>query len=301
MTGAARPILVGVDAGSTRSSALAVRPSGAVVGRADGPGANPKRQGLAVSAARIAALAAEAAGPAGDGGAGPGVDLLLVAGAGIDRPEHGAALRDELIARSAAARVVVVNDTFAALRAATRDGVGLVVVAGTGCNVIGRGPSGRATGRGHGVFGGGYVLGALAVRALRRGDPRVSPALAAEIRAGSPDVTARRPGPEVAALAAGVIGAAEGGDAFAGRLVSRWMAHVRTALREEAATLGFHGPPRVVLYGGLVDAAPALRGRLEATVAAAIPGARIRHLDRAPVEGAALLARDAWPELARSR
>ena len=163
---AERPLLVGVDAGATKCVAIAVTPDGVRLGRAEGPGANPKRHGLDAAADRIAALAGEVA---------PVPDLLFVAGAGIDRPEHARVLEAALGARLPRTRILVANDTLAVLRAGTPDAVGLAVPASTGGNVIGRGSDGRVTDRGHGIFGGGYVLGALAARAARRG--RVSPEL----------------------------------------------------------------------------------------------------------------------------
>ncbi|MFN8629161.1 MAG: hypothetical protein U0838_02230 [Chloroflexota bacterium] len=79
-----------------------------------------------------------------------------------------AALRDLL----PGTRVEAANDTLAVLRCGTADGVGLVVPVSTGGNVIGRGPDGRVTDRGHGIFGGGYVMGALTARAAGEGRVR---------------------------------------------------------------------------------------------------------------------------------
>jgi N-acetylglucosamine kinase-like BadF-type ATPase len=306
-------ILVGVDAGATRSSALALAADGARLGRAEGPGANPKRHGLDVAADRIAALAADVmtAALAADRIAAltaavvpatgapmhpPGTPaLVFVAGAGIDRPEHALALEAALGPRLPGTRVIVVNDTLAALRAGTTDGVGLAIPVSTGGNVIGRGPDGRVTDRGHGIFGGGYVLGALAARAARRG--AVEPELASEIRitdlswlTGRP----RRPGAEAALLGAAVARAAERGDPLPARMVDRWCGRVTNAVREEVERLALGPAPAVIVYGGLGDACPWLADRIRAAVLEAAPSARLRAPGRDPVEGAADLARDAW-------
>lgn len=266
-------------------------PDGRRLGRAAGDGANPKRQGLDVAADRIAGIVAAAA-------AGRPVDLLQVAGAGIDRPANAAALRDALLARSVALDVNVVNDTLAALRAATPDAVGLVVVAGTGGNVIGRASDGRVTDRGHGLFGGSYVLAAIAARAVWRGDARVSPGVARVAATWAPATgPARRPPrprPEVANLAPALLAAGAAGDRLVVRIVDRWCARVTGAVAEEAARLALGESPAVVVYGGLLDAAPWLAMRLRAAILAAAPRARIVRLAVEPVEGAALLARDAW-------
>ena len=101
----------------------------------------------------------------------------------------------------------VVNDTLAVLRAGTPDAVGIAVPVSTGGNVIGRASDGRVTDRGHGIFGGGYVLGALAARAARRG--RVGEGLAREVDAARLGWRGRRPGPEAALLGVAVARAAE--------------------------------------------------------------------------------------------
>ncbi len=290
------PILVGVDAGATRSAALAVAPDGTRLGRAEGPGANPKRHGLAAAADRIAALAHQLT---------PEPDLLFVAGAGIDRPEHARALEVALEARLSGTRVVAVNDTLAVLRAGTPDGVGLAIPVSTGGNVIGRGLDGRVTDRGHGIFGGGYVLGALAARAARRGE--IGDALARRGEVGDALARAiaeadvrwrvdrpRRPEPDVAHLGAAVARAAERGDPLPARMVDRWCSRVTQAVREEVERLNLGPAPAVVIYGGLGDACPWLAERVRAAVREAAPGARLLALDKDPVEGAADLALDAW-------
>ena len=309
-----RPILVAIDAGATTSVAVAVTVDGARIGRAVRGGANPKRHGLEAAADTIGALAREVSGDARP-------DLVLVAGAGIDRPEHARALETALRGRLPGARVVVVNDTLAVLRAATPDAVGLVVPVSTGGNVIGRGSDGRVTDRGHGIFGGGYVLGALAARAVRAGRVRdgdartagtaqddeasashISPGgpwierpLAAEVAAaGIGWRSKRRPAPEAALLGAAVARAAVSGDPYPARMVERWCRRVTGAVREEVDRLGLGEHPGVVVYGGLGDAMPWLAGRIREAVRAGAPGARLVRLEGEPVDGAVALALDAW-------
>lgn len=279
------PVLVGVDAGATKAVAIALTPDGERIGRAEGPGANPKRHGLAVAAERIQALAREATGDRSPA-------LLLVAGAGIDRPEHARALGAALTDRLPATRVIVVNDTLAVLRAATPDVVGLAVPVSTGGNVIGRGPDGRVTDRGHGIFGGAYVLGALAARAARRDG--VGEELRRDVDASGLGWTGRRPAPEAALLGPAVARAAEEGDPLPARMVDRWCARVTDAVAEEVDRLGLGPEPAVIVYGGLLEASPWLGERMRQAILAAAPGARPLALDEEPAEGAAGLALDAW-------
>ena len=280
------PVLVGVDAGATKTVAIAVTTHGDRLARVEGPGANPKRHGLEAAADRIAALAGEVAG-------GRPIAILFVAGAGIDRPEHARALEGALRRRlPGAGRVIVVNDTLAVLRAGTPDAVGLAVPISTGGNVIGRARDGRVTDRGHGIFGGGYVLGALAARGARAG--RVGEELAAEVDAAGLSWRGRRPGPEAALLGAAVARAAERGDPYPRRMVDRWCARVALAVREEAGRLDLGDEPAVIVYGGLGEASPWLANRIREAVLAGAPRAHLVRLETEPAAGAAALALDAW-------
>ncbi len=289
-----RPVLVGIDAGATKSVAIAVDAMGTPLARAEGDGANPKRHGLEVAADRIAAVAA-AVQPRGV--AQP--DLLFIAGAGIDRPEHARTLERALGARLPATRIIVVNDTLAVLRAGTPDGVGLVVPVSTGGNVIGRAADGRVTDRGHGIFGGGYVLGALAARAARRSAAgseltAVGAELAAAVASADLAWNGRRPSPDAARLGAVVVAAAQAGDPYPRHMVERWCGRVEDAVREETLRLDLGPGPVVILYGGLLEASPWLGEQLQAAIRRGVPGARIQPLEREPAVGAALLAVDAW-------
>jgi len=136
------------------------------------------------------------------------------------------------------------------------------------------------------------VLGALAARAARRG--RVSAGLAAAVAAADLSWRGRRPGPEAAGLAAAVASATQDGDPVAARLIERWCGRVTAAVAEECARLGLGETPAVIVYGGLGEASPWLAARIRAAVLTGAPGARFATSTREPVDGAALLAREAW-------
>jgi N-acetylglucosamine kinase-like BadF-type ATPase len=148
------------------------------------------------------------------------------------------------------------------------------------------------TDRGHGIFGGGYVLGALAARGARLG--RVGEELAREVEAAGLSWQGRRPGPEAALLGDAVARAAERGDPYPRRMVDRWCARVTGAVREEAQRLELGDEPAVIVYGGLGDASPWLATRIREAVLAGVPHARLVRLEAEPAAGAAALARDAW-------
>ena len=151
-------IAVGVDAGGTGSRAVVVR-DGVVVARRDLGPINVLLHADAVD--RLAGAVTEA------GAAAAGFGL-----AGLRSDEHARELTAEL-ARRTGARVVVGDDTDAALAGAFAGRPGVVVIAGTGSGAAGRDAAGRTVRvGGHGFLlgdeGGGYWIGREAVRAALR-------------------------------------------------------------------------------------------------------------------------------------
>ena len=151
-------IAVGVDAGGTGSRAVVVR-DGVVVARRDLGPINVLLHADAVD--RLAAAVTEA------GAAAAGFGL-----AGLRSDEHARELTAELVRRTGA-RIVVGDDTDAALAGAFAGRPGIVVIAGTGSGAAGRDGAGRTVRvGGHGFLlgdeGGGYWIGREAVRAALR-------------------------------------------------------------------------------------------------------------------------------------
>ena len=186
------------------------------------------------------------------------------------------------------------NDTLAVLRAGTPDAVGIAVPVSTGGNVIGRAEDGRVTDRGHGIFGGGYVLGALAARRRRGEDGSGRGRSRREVDAADLDLagTQARSGGRPAGRRGGSCGRAW--RSVPRRMVDRWCARVTAAVREEVERLDLGDEPAVIVYGGLGEASPWLANRIRAAVLAGAPRARLIHLETEPAAGAAALALDAW-------
>jgi N-acetylglucosamine kinase-like BadF-type ATPase len=166
----AQPLLIGLDAGATRTVAAGRCQEAAV--RRDGPGANLQRDGLDACATRLADLARDAIAslPEAD-------QLFLCAGvAGAGRPDEQRALGDRLQKHldGAATRlaVEVTCDGTLALEGALPDGAsGVVAVAGTGSALLARTRDGnvlRAGGWGHAIGdpGGATALGRDALAAV---------------------------------------------------------------------------------------------------------------------------------------
>jgi glucosamine kinase len=161
-------IAVGVDAGGSGSQAVVVR-DGVVVARRDLGPINVLLHADAVD--RLAGAVTDA------GAAAAGFGL-----AGLRSAQHARELTAEL-ARRTGARVVVGDDTDAALAGAFAGRPGIVVIAGTGSGAAGRDAAGRTVRvGGHGFLlgdeGGGYWIGREAVRAALRAADGTGPATA---------------------------------------------------------------------------------------------------------------------------
>ena len=140
-------IVVGIDAGASKTRAFAVDQAGTVVGRGAGGGGNlltsPDPQGA------IAAALAEALG-------GRDADAVVLSCAGGDREtERTRGL--EILTRHAppGAKLLVTHDAIAALYAGNPTGCGVVLIAGTGSIAYGRNEEGEEDRAG----GWGYLIG----------------------------------------------------------------------------------------------------------------------------------------------
>jgi N-acetylglucosamine kinase-like BadF-type ATPase len=244
--------------------------------------------------------------------AGIGPERLAAGGfnmAGADWPEDYDFLRARMEQYGFGRTVVVVNDALGALRAGTLDGVGVVVVCGTGVAIGARASDGRMW---HGSFwlegGGSHALGQRALRAVYRAALGLDPPTALTTRVlelygrETPEqvlhlFTARlgTPPREVSNVAAALLDEAARGDAVARRIV-----------RENGATLGEyavvaarrvgveHEPFPLVLAGGVLRHPSSLLAEaILERVRADCPAAYTVRSRFEPVVGAVLMALEA--------
>ena len=154
--------MLGLDAGGTKTVGILADETGAVLREARAGGANLVVEGeLGVEKVLFEVL--ETLDPP------PTVEALCLGIAGADRPARFELVRGVLARLGYRKRVRVVNDALIALAAGAPDGLGVVVVAGTGSVAFGRDPSGttaRSGGWGWllGDEASGYWLGHAAVR-----------------------------------------------------------------------------------------------------------------------------------------
>lgn len=289
-------IVIGVDAGGTASTAVVWR-DGTEAGRARG-GAGAVRPTRAMAAASNIADTVRVA--LTQAGALRG-DVLVVGAAGAGREEERMELRTALRMHDLADRLLVTTDVELALAAAFGSGPGIVLIAGTGSITVRRGEDGslsRSGGFGWqmGDEGGGYWIGRMGLQALSRstdgrgGSTTLLETMGPIVRCGTFQELVRwsvtATPSEVAALAPGVVAAAEGGDQMASAILDRAADELVGLVR---AIQPETGASTVALSGGLIGTGGPLRERVEARLSE-LADVQVRQRPLDPVEGALGLA-----------
>ncbi len=163
--------VLGVDGGASKTLCLAGGEDGYILGLGRGGPSNHQGCGLEGAVAQIAHSVKEALVQAQ---ASPEeVRLGIFCLAGADLPEDYAMLSQAVEDLGVCQRVVVENDTMAALRSGLSRSWGIVVICGTGTNAAGRAPDGREIilpGLGHisGDWGGGAEITQEIIRHVMR-------------------------------------------------------------------------------------------------------------------------------------
>jgi N-acetylglucosamine kinase-like BadF-type ATPase len=297
--GDAARLVVGLDAGGTKTVGLLADERGRVVAQARGAGANLQVQGEAQVEAVFRGILTELS----ENGR---ADALCVGIAGVDRPPDEAAVR-EILERLGYPRHRIVNDAMIALCAGSPNRTGIVVLSGTGSIAYGVDPRGtvaRAGGFGSllGDEGSGYWLGNNAIRAVVRASDGRGPGTSLtamilealsvhSIEELVPLIYEQHlPRTAIAALAGRVERARAQGDSVASDLLARAASELAIAAQAVHHKLRFDEPFAVVLAGGVFQACPSLVRlvieRLE------LPNARPARLDREPAYGAVSLAQE---------
>jgi N-acetylglucosamine kinase-like BadF-type ATPase len=202
---------------------------------------------------------------------------------------------------------IVVNDVVAAWAAATGAQPGIGAISGTGSNVFGVGPQGRAWrtgGWGHllGDEGSGYWLGVQSIRAALRdrdgsGPPTaLSEAVTEFFRTQSVEALAAlvysKPlaKGEIAAFAIETARLAERGDEVARELYERGARELAAQIAVVIDHTGLRGTFPVGLIGSAFKAGAIFVAPLVSAVTQAAPEASVSVLERSPVGGSLLLA-----------
>jgi N-acetylglucosamine kinase-like BadF-type ATPase len=290
--------VIGIDAGGTKTVGLLADETGKVLRQARASGANLRVHGeLGVEKTLYQILdALDAVQP---------VAALCLGIAGVDRDAERTMVGDLLRRLGIRRPPRIVNDATIALVAGAPDGIGIVVVAGTGSIAFGmdeEGRSARSGGWGYllGDEGSAFWLGHAAVRqGIRAADGR-GPAttlydricahlelrLPADLVGWFYDQELSRT--RVAQLARLVEEAAADGDEAARDLLDQAAQHLARAAQSVDRQLGFAAPYPLVLAGGAFRACPSLVGRFERGLD--LQCARVARLQTEPATGAVTLA-----------
>jgi N-acetylglucosamine kinase-like BadF-type ATPase len=294
--------VIGIDAGGTKTRGLLADQTGRVVGEAMGPGANISTGGeLAVEKAlhevidRL--LVNRDIAPA----------AIAIGMAGADRADDHRIVRAILHRIARGARAVVTHDALIALVAGAGDGVGIVVIAGTGSIAFGRdrdNRSARAGGWGYVLAdeGSGYWIGRQALTAVMREYDRRGPATSltplvlSDLRLEDPAEIGPRvyhgelPLASIAALAPLVGQAAQSGDCLAADIIARAGEELCLAASAVVGRLNLGEEEFPCLLSGGIFAVPALELEMARRLALVAPRARVSRLADPPAVGAIRLA-----------
>jgi N-acetylglucosamine kinase-like BadF-type ATPase len=299
-------LVLGIDGGGTKTHAVVADDGGTVLGFATSGPANWEVVGLRGAGESLREAARRALQAAGADT--PDVAAAAFGLAGIDWDSDLPRMTAEVEQLAISGPVEVTNDSFIALRAGTADGVGVVVIAGTGAISAGRSPDGRTfrtLGQGA-EFGDTGSASDVSDRAL------LAVANAYTGRGPRTELTellctlygcrsaaellerASRGGERSRSAAPTVLRAADGGDEVAVGIVHWAGEELGESALLTARTLDMtRGEFELVLAGGLFRGESSLlMDTLAERVHAEAPGARLVQLDTAPVAGAALRALD---------
>lgn len=306
-------LLLGVDAGFTKTRAAVCDMKGHVLGQASGAmGSVEGPEGIEGGAREIAATLARALEAAGA----TQEDVVYAAYgvAGADSPQDISDIRAGFEALdlpgARTGQLTIVNDGLGALRGGAERTWGIVSAAGTGTVVVGRSPDGRVIqvgGIGYlfGDGGGGADLGRAAVRAVFMAEQGALPPTSLKdavlrlfevpdlptLMANPPELWHQR----FARLSPAVAEAAARGDLVAQEILLAAGENLGQMAAAAAVQLGVTDTDvEVVLAGGAYrGASPLLRDRATLEIHRRVPRAWVHRAHGEPVAGCLVMAAEA--------
>lgn len=302
-------VVVGVDAGGSKTRVVVATSTGDTLAEVVGPAAAMSPGNAEHSAAVIAEVVASALASAlASAEQGDRVPRALYAGvAGTGRETEQLALQDALTRRELADEVVVETDAEIALADAFGDSAGIILIAGTGSIAFGRSPAGviaRCGGWGiaFGDEGSGAWIGrrALSVVAAahdgREPETALTGAVLTAAQVNEPEqlipwaIAADKE--SLAALAPSVITMAMQDDVRANSIIDMAVEELVLHIRALGKRLFVDDRAAfdVAFTGGLLGRGSLLRKRLERRLKTAVPGANVNAVDIDAARGAVKLA-----------
>lgn len=286
-------IFVGVDAGATRTRAVAVSDDGTMTGSGETGPANPHNIGPGPAAAEIGRAIRDASPDEQP-------EVLVAGVAGVEDPELQRELRYALEALQPAREIRLYSDFAIALDGAFLGGPGVIVIAGTGSVAYGRnarGEEARAGGWGHLVddLGSGYDISRRALHAVIRAyDGRGQPTALSQMLQEAVEVETpplliaavrRMDHARIASLARIVVKSADGGDAVARMIIRNAASELAAMATAVWQRLNLDEETPVAPVGGLF-ADSRIRKAFAASLARKCPQAVVGPPRLPPVAGA---------------
>jgi glucosamine kinase len=293
-------LLLGVDAGGTRTTAAVAGADGTILARAEaGPGrVRPGQASVAASAifaaAKDALQRARVNAPA---------RALVVGASGVAHPADRDALAAALEGSGLASRLAVTTDAEIALEAAFGERPGIIIIAGTGSVAWARLPNGRTTRAGGlgpvlGDRGSAHDLGREALRAI---GVDLEMGLKLDLTKKVADHLGIPPGDfprwslgaavaDIAALAPLVLDVAASGDSVARSLVQQAARQLATLVAGMARQFAVDTTVHVACGGGLLTSRADYRALVEADVREFVPGVKVEKNCVDAVRGAISMA-----------
>ncbi|MCC6397356.1 MAG: ROK family protein [Bacteroidetes bacterium] len=300
-------LVFGADGGGTKTLGILADASGTELARMQlGPG-NPNIAGVDVAARNLLELIAGCCEGAKRSPHDIGSAVFGLAGVGgkTIRQKLQEALQTLCIPRGwSLIPMTIETDARVALEGAFGGGPGVVMIAGTGSNLIGKMPDGTIDsvggwGRVLGDEGGGYFLGLETAKAVARdidgrGEAKVLRALLAD-RFGwvSRDrivASVYQEKFDLASIAPLVLDAAAEGDPVANTLLHKSARHLADTLAALVRRMPGISPVGVVFIGGLIDHDTVYARIVRDTISEVVPGAEVRPPLYPPVRGAVIMA-----------
>ena len=302
------PPILAVDGGNSKADVALVATDGTLLGAVRGATISHQAVPLTEGVRRLTQLTAAVRAIAG---VTDETDLAVYCLAGADYPSDIRLLRTAFAAAVPTAESLVLNDTFAALRAGTTRPWGIALICGQGINGAAVAPNGRrfrfaGVGDISGDWGGGTSLGqdglGAAVRARDGRGPRTAleRTIPAAVGLSRPEAVTRAyydgrlDEARIGDLAPVVFATAAAGDPVARGIVDHLADELAVMAGALARRTGLtRRDPEVVLAGGIFKTDDAtFHAGLAERIRAVIPDARVDRLAAPPVLGAALIGLD---------
>ena len=299
-------LFVAIDAGGTKTQCW-VADETRVLGRATGGTVKLSNVGREAATTGLQSVVREALREAGADASAVNrtcIGLAGISGEGV-RAWAEATLRGLL-----SGEIIAVGDEEIALDAAFHGGPGILVIAGTGANVVGRCSNGKQMTAGGwgpviGDEGSGYWIGLEAIRAgLRAQDRGVATCLLREIERfwGLKDLgelvqkANAKPRPDFAELTAVVVQCAEDGDALAASVLERAGQELAESVslvvsKMKAAACDAADAKHIAFTGSVLEKIGRVRRSMEERLRASMHGVEVAQKAVEPLEGALWKAR----------